>query len=234
MIGLTETSWALGLLVGVTTMGLVTAATNWRVGYVRRRRRRGRDGGVVAAPDPAARTTAHATPRRAPRTRPRSHRRGMVVVGGSFCLMAASQSLFVTFGSWLEDSFGFSRPRSSAVVFASGSASCASSITSARCSDRWGKERSAALGAGLMIPERTGAGALAPASGLGLVLLVVAVVGFEFAIVSALALASRLVPGSPARGLGMMIGAGTLGRASGLHSGDAPVRAQRHSVGPLP
>jgi MFS family permease len=33
IIGLTETSWALGLLVGVSSMGLVTAATNWRVGY---------------------------------------------------------------------------------------------------------------------------------------------------------------------------------------------------------
>ena len=34
VIGLTETSWAMGLLAGVTTMGLVTAATSWRVGYV--------------------------------------------------------------------------------------------------------------------------------------------------------------------------------------------------------
>ena len=32
--GLIEVSWAFGLLIGVTTMGLVTAATNWRVGYL--------------------------------------------------------------------------------------------------------------------------------------------------------------------------------------------------------
>ena len=34
IVGLTETSWALGLLVGVSIMGLITAATNWRVGYM--------------------------------------------------------------------------------------------------------------------------------------------------------------------------------------------------------
>ena len=32
--GLIEVSWAFGLLIGVSTMGLVTAATNWRVGYL--------------------------------------------------------------------------------------------------------------------------------------------------------------------------------------------------------
>ena len=34
VIGINETSWALGLLVGVTAMGLITAATNYRVGYL--------------------------------------------------------------------------------------------------------------------------------------------------------------------------------------------------------
>ncbi|MFM7125138.1 MAG: MFS transporter, partial [Actinomycetes bacterium] len=32
IVGLTETAWALGLLVGVSVMGLITAATNWRIG----------------------------------------------------------------------------------------------------------------------------------------------------------------------------------------------------------
>ena len=33
VVGLTETSWALGLLVGVSTMGLVTAVASWQWGY---------------------------------------------------------------------------------------------------------------------------------------------------------------------------------------------------------
>ena len=50
IIGLIETSWALGLLVGVTTLGLVAAATSWRWSYVaRRRRRRRRAAGLLLA-----------------------------------------------------------------------------------------------------------------------------------------------------------------------------------------
>ena len=33
VVGLNETSWALGLLIGVSTMGLVTAMTSWRWAY---------------------------------------------------------------------------------------------------------------------------------------------------------------------------------------------------------
>ena len=40
VVGLTETAWALGLLVGVSTMGLITAATSWPLGLRRRRARR--------------------------------------------------------------------------------------------------------------------------------------------------------------------------------------------------
>ena len=34
VVGITETSWALGLLIGVTLMGLLASATSWRWGYV--------------------------------------------------------------------------------------------------------------------------------------------------------------------------------------------------------
>ncbi len=33
VVGVTETAWALGLLIGVSLMGLITAATSWRWGY---------------------------------------------------------------------------------------------------------------------------------------------------------------------------------------------------------
>ncbi len=52
IVGLTETSWALGLLLGVTAMGVVASITNWRWGFIagagchrRPRRRRARVGG---------------------------------------------------------------------------------------------------------------------------------------------------------------------------------------------
>lgn len=212
IVGLTETSWALGLLVGVSLMGLVTAGLGWRAGYAA-----GAVSVVVMASlvlhrlpaEPA--TTTHVT--RAPVAIGRLDRRGWLVVGGATTLMMSSQCLFVTFGSWLEDDFGMTAVTISAVVFGLGAVELGASLTSAQRTDRWGKETSAARGAALMVPAGIAlalwSGHLAP----GLLALVVAIGGFEFAIVSALAAGSALVPGSPARGLGILIAGGTLGRA---------------------
>jgi predicted MFS family arabinose efflux permease len=214
VVGLTETSWALGLLVGVSLMGLATALTNWRGGY------------VLAAAGVA--TMATVVVLRVARDRPVSSppsvvpsgarigldRAGWLAAVGAFCLMSSSQCIFVTFGGWLEDSFDFSPAALSAVTFGLGLGELTSSITSARRTDRWGKERSIAFGAGLMVPSAIGLAVWHGNLAAGLVLLVLLIAGFEFAIVSSLALASSLVPGSPARGLGVMIAAGTLGRAA--------------------
>lgn len=47
----------------------------------------------------------------------------------------------------------------------------------------------------------------------GVALLMLFFFGFEFAIVSSISLTSNLVPGLPAKGIGIGIGAATLGRA---------------------
>lgn len=211
VVGITETSWALGLLVGVSAMGLVTSATNWRGAYVL-----AAAGVLTMATVVAARIPRHVAPSHheaARSTQRRIGRAGWFAVAGSLTLMASSQCVFVTFGGWLEDSFDFTPAALSAVTFALGLGELVSSVTSARRTDRWGKERSIAIGAGLMVPSAIGLTVWHDHLALGLVLLIVVVAGFEFAIVSSLALASTLVPGSPARGLGLMIGAGTLGRA---------------------
>lgn len=213
VIGLTETSWALGLLIGVTTMGLVTAATNWRVGYA--------VGAVavvalaayvarVVEDDPAGQ--GHAD-RRAAGTG-RVTRRGWVVMAGTFCLMSASQSLFVTFSSWLKDHFGFTDTGISVVAFCLGFGELAASLSAARFSDRWGKERSAALGAAVMVPAALLLMVSHDHLAVGLPLLIAAIVAFEFAIVSVIPVATETVPGSPAKGLALSLGAGTVGRAT--------------------
>ena len=211
VMGLTETSWALGLLLGVTTMGLVTAATNWRIGY-----------GVGAAavlamaalisrgiqPDAGAHTKAH----RAARA-PVQVRDVAVLVLAVFSLMASSQALFVTFGSWLDDSFDFSPVMLSAVAFGLGFGELFASVLSSRRTDEWGKERSAAAGAALMVPAGIGLALWHDHLAIALPLLIVAIGAFEFGIVSAIPLGTAVVPGSPARGMAMMFGAGTFGRA---------------------
>lgn len=212
VIGITETSWALGLLLGVSAMGLVTAAAGWRVGYAV---------GAVAVvalsglvlrlvPDEQAAHAVATRPARVPvRWRPIAP-----FLLGMFCLMGSSQALFVTFGSWLEDDFGFTAAALSAVAFGMGLGELFSSLMSARVADRRGKERSAALGGVVMVPAALALVWLHPTAWIGLPLLAVAIAGFEFGIVSAIPLGTTIVAGSPARGMALMLGAGTFGRAA--------------------
>ncbi|MGB8861484.1 MAG: MFS transporter [Ilumatobacteraceae bacterium] len=212
VMGLTETSWAFGLLIGVTTMGLVTAATNWRVGYGLGAAAVLCMAGVIArgiAPDSGAHTSAGR-----PARTPVQYRELAVLMTAMFCLMGASQSLFVTFGSWLDDSFGFSPATLSAVAFGMGFGELAASITSSRRTDGWGKERSAAAGAAIMVPAGLGLALWHEHLAVGLPLLILAIAAFEFAIVSSIPLGTAAVPGSPARGMALMMGTGTVGRAA--------------------
>ena len=88
------------------------------------------------------------------------------------------------------------------------------SVTSARRTDTWGKERSTIFGALLILP----AGLLLTVGHnnaiIGLILLGIYLLGFEFSIVSMLPLSANLMPSSPGRGLGIVLAGGTLGRAS--------------------
>lgn len=212
VIGFTETSWALGLLIGVTAMGLVASATSWRWGYavgaisvaviaivVMTRL----DGHDVAGSQRSKDTTKYPMPRN-----------GYWIFAAMFFLMAASQTLFVTFGSWLEDEFGFTEAGISGVVFGLGAFELLASVTSARRTDTWGKERSTIFGALLILP----AGLLLTVGHnnaiIGLILLGIYLLGFEFSIVSMLPLSANLIPSSPGRGLGIVLAGGTLGRAS--------------------
>jgi DHA1 family inner membrane transport protein len=231
IVGLTETSWALGLLLGVTTMGLVTAVSNWRWGLVA-----GAAGVAVALLCVVARVEREPLPVRAgtgkgrvPADRPRLDAPARWMLVGAFGLMGASQTMFVTFGAWLEEDFGFTAGTLAAVTFGLGALELSASSLSALRTDRWGKERSVMLGAGLMIPSGIALALLDSSLGPGLVLLGLFFGGFEFGIVSMLAVAGNLVPRAPARGLGASIAAGTLGRGS--VAVPATVLFERHGLG---
>lgn len=210
VVGLTETSWALGLLVGVSLMGLITGVASPRWAYAA--------AAVVVVV--MAGVLRHRLPEdHTAEARPvgvrigRISRSGMVVVGGMMLLAAGAQALFVTFGSWLQDQHGFSSTTLAVVTFGLGAAELAASLTSAHRTDAWGKERSVAVGAAAMVPAALALAAAQRVLPLGLAAVVVAIVMFEFAIVSGIALASELVPGSAARGLAWVVSATTLGRA---------------------
>jgi predicted MFS family arabinose efflux permease len=211
VIGLIEVSWAFGLLLGVSTMGLVTAATNWRVGYLS-----GAAAMIVMAVVILGRiespTEEHRTAAAA-QVGGRLVSRGWLVLLSGFAITAASHALIVTFGSWLEDEFGLTPAGLSAVTFLLGAGELIATLSVARFTDVWGKRRSVAVGAALMVPACAGLAMWHHHLILGVALLAVVVLGFEFSVVSAISLGAALVPGSPARGLGLLIGVDTFGRA---------------------
>ena len=226
--GLIEVSWALGLLIGVSTMGVVTSLTNWRIGYL---------SGAVAVAAMAMVVIGRIDPP-APLVKPTGDtpaghgklvRRGWLVLLAGFTMTAASYALVVTFGSWLEDEFGFTPAGISAVSFLLGAAELGATLSVARFTDIWGKRRSVAGGAALMIPASAGLALWHHGLVVGIILLAIAALAFEFSVVSAISLGTGLVPGSPARGLGLLIGVDTVGRAA--MSVPATRLYSRHGIG---
>lgn len=207
--GLTETAWALGLLVGVSTLGVVTAVASWRVAY------------LVAVALVVVLTIGIANRvTNEPKIREHHERsgaavrgRGWLVVLTMFCIMSAAQNLFVTFGSWLSDDFGFNATGLTIVGFSLGAVELLSSTGSALRTDRWGKERSTALGAFLIVPGGILLAAGADVLFVGLLGIAIYLLGFEFSVVSLMPVASTIVPSNPAAGFGWVLGVGALGRA---------------------
>lgn len=213
VVGFTETSWALGMLVGVSSLGLVTAALDWRYAYA--------VGAVTVL------ILAWQVSNRLPdgddvphHVETFSGEHGVLrpgswlAIASCFTLMGAIQCIFVTFGPYLEDTFGFSEVGLAAIGFSLGLVELTASISSARYTDVWGKQRSVALGAALMVPSAVLILFFGDRLGPAIVGLAVVILGFEFAIVSLLPVGTQLVPGRRGRGMGLLLGAGTLGRAA--------------------
>ncbi len=217
VISMTELSWAGGLLIGVPVMGLVTWATSWHVAYavaavavlvLAVAMARILEPGLHRdAPDHEPAPPVHPTGRRG-----LPWRRILSQMGTNLCLMTAAQCAFVTFGSWLEDDFGFSAGGLAAVAFGLGAGELLASSSSVRFTDTWGKRRSMILGATVMVPSGLLLAAAHGGLAFGLPLLAVYILGFEFAVVSGLPLASNLIPGRPSTGIGLIFLAGTTGR----------------------
>ena len=209
-IGITEISWALGLLLGVSLMGVITALSSWRAGFMA-----GVCGTAISLTFIASRIKAeeHEVSSRVADDGVRLSGRGWLVVATMFATMCASQCIFITFGAWLDDEFGFGAIGIAAIGFSFGVVELYASITSASKTDSWGKERSIAIGCLIMVPGGLALWLVSHNLVLGLLALLVYILGFEFAVVSMLPLATHLVPKRPGSGLGLVIGAGTLGRS---------------------
>lgn len=209
VVGVIETSWALGLFLGVSTMGLVTSLVSWRAGLGLGAVAMAISGIQVARglPRDEAHPPAHLG------GNARIPREGWLVVAAMFCLLGASQCIGIVFGPWFEDEFGWTAGALVGVIVALGVVELVASVGSSRVMDIWGKETSVRRGATLMVASAA-VMALASTSPVpSVVALVVYMLGFEFAIVSILPIAANITPSASGAGLGMAVGAGTSGRA---------------------
>ena len=233
IVGLVETAWALGLLVGVSTLGLVTALSSWRWAYaagasvaagvavVTWRRI---DGG--AAPDRAAPVRVEVP---VPATVTRLSRTGWFAVLAVVGLVCASEALFVTFGAWLKDDFDVNDGVLAAATFALGAMELGASSLSSLRTDRWGKERSVIGGALVMAVAAVGLLTLQDWALPGMVAVAIFIGCFEFSIVSAIPIAGDLVPGNPARGIALLMASSAIGR--GITTIPTTWLYDRHGIG---
>jgi predicted MFS family arabinose efflux permease len=210
---LTEISWALGMLLGVSSLALVVAVSSWHAAYIVAAVAVVAAGGFLRrrlAPSPPT-ARAHAAGAAKPAWAPRAR-----VVLTAVCvagLAGSAQFIFVTYGSWLTDHFGFSATDLAALSFAFGIVELISSVTSLRRTDRWGKERSIVIGCSLMVPGAAVVGFGSHHLGLMLGGLALFLLGFELAIISCVPIGAELTPTAPAYGLGAIVGAITAARA---------------------
>ncbi len=208
VVGLTETSWAGALLIGVPILGVVTVLTSWRVAYF-----------VIAAALAALALMLH---RRLADDPPKPHgtvagrlvvSRSVVAGYGAFgLLMTGANCVFVVLGKWLRDAFGFSTGSIAAISIVLGLGELLASTGAVRITDRIGKRPAIMGGAALMMPAGLLIGIVGHHALVGIALLAAYIVGFEFAIVSFIPLVNELQPTARATGFGIAAGIGTVGR----------------------
>ncbi len=142
-------------------------------------------------------------------------RSGLALLTVMALFSGAAELVFVVLGAWLEDAFGLSLLVIGGVATVLGAAELAGEGASVAVTDRLGKRRSVAVG---MLVAAGGYAALPAAEhtlAAGIVLLSVALAGFEFTIVSSIPLASEVAPAARARFLSLTIVAMGAGRAVG-------------------
>ena len=209
VVGVIETSWALGLFIGVSAMGLVTAVTNWRIGFGLGALMMAATGSLILRRLPHHEAHAPASEH----VSARIPRNGWLVVAAFFMLLGAAQTIGIVFGPWFEDNFGFSSGAIVAVVVSMGFVELVGSIGSSRVVDRWGKENAVRRGTILMFATCVLMALGRDTSFIAVPMVVVFFLGFEFGIVCLLPAAANIIPGASGVGLGTAVGAGTFGRA---------------------
>jgi len=223
VIAITELVWSLALLVGAPLVGLAIAGLGWRSPFWLLALLGAAVLGLVALALPAR--SDHAL-QQAPRTSPWQRYAAVWREPGAiaavlvfFLFMFANDNLFISYGGWMEQSFGLSTVRLGLATAVIGGAELVAELLSGALTDMLGKKRTVAAGMALtaiaymILPFTSGRLELALA---GLFLLFLS---FEFTFVSGLPLMTELVPGARGTMLSVNVAAVNLGRMAGALTG---------------
>jgi len=207
--GLIELTWGGAALVGLPLIGLLIGWLSWWSAFAVL--------GVLAllfslrirAQEPTRDPVGSDAPRK-----PHMTRTAMAALATNGAMTGAAQFLFLGHGLWLEDTYDLDTAEIGLAIVAVGVVEVVATLGSSRLTDRVGKRRSM-LGGSIVMTGAMFTLAIfsAPPLGLGLLLLVTAFLGFEYAIVSAIPLISELDPGARAEMVGRALSVSTVTRA---------------------
>lgn len=132
----------------------------------------------------------------------------------SAAMTAAAQFFVVSHGLWLEDTFGLNTAQVGLAVVAVGAIELVATFGSASFTDRLGKKASMLGGTGILCAAMVVLSFVpVPPLAVAIILLGVAFLGFEFAIVSSIPLVAELDPAARAQMVGRWVAVTTVARA---------------------
>jgi predicted MFS family arabinose efflux permease len=215
-----ELTWAGALLAGAPAAGWLIDRFGWRAPFW-----------AFAAVGLAALAAVHLalepdrTGTTAGPSRFRPGSAGAALLGAAALFSLAAELVFVPFGAWLEDGFGLSLVALGGAAVAIGVAELAGEGVTFAWADRLGKRRAVVVG---LVISMCAFSLFAPAAGSlgwGLGLLALGFFGFEIAFVSALPLATEVMPAARTRYLAALEVAVWASRSVGAAAGPWLFRA---------
>ncbi|MEX2322901.1 MAG: MFS transporter [Acidimicrobiia bacterium] len=219
-LSIIELTWAGGLLIGAPACGWLISRFDWTAPFWVAAALGA--GAIASAPFFLDADVGDGELRRAPLALNRS---AIALLGVLVAISVGSEIAFVVFGAWMEDVFDLSLVALGAAGLAIGAAELIGEGGVFAFADRVGKRRMVMFGSGASAIGYAALAGVADDLTLSLVVLGTVFIAFEITVVSALPLATEVVPHARARFLALIIVAVSIGRAIGAAIGPLVYRS---------
>ncbi len=213
-LGIFETSWAFGLLIGAPSAALLISTTSWRGPFLASATL-----AAIAAlvfrrlPEAIPSIPATSPPARVPLTS-----RARLTIAASAAVSFAGLSTIVVSGTFMEQQLGISTGGVGLIAMSFGVAELTSSSLSATIADGVGVVRATMAALAVLVAGVATMVVAGSSLALGVIGLGAFFVGFEFSIVTSFSIVSEAMPSARGRVLAINGGLGTVARSSGAIS----------------